>query len=90
MMKEFFGKTWKILVNRDNGHDKFWAYKNAGDDVIKVRYGRIGSIGVELSYDEGQFLDKWSEKLGHKGYREATQQEVAVLFPQKILMMWEV
>jgi hypothetical protein len=76
---------WTILVLREDNHDKFWAYNGT-----RIRFGRIGSIGVEGSYEnEYKVQSKINEKL-NKGYRHCTAEEVNELFPSKILSMWEV
>ena len=48
------GLKWNILVMRDYGHDKFWAYNlgtyRHGEKVV-CRWGRIGTNGVEVRYN---------------------------------------
>jgi len=84
---------WKILVNIDDvgNHYKFWAYaiNLDGYPTGEVRYGRIGSIGVKTEYKfPYEVSGKISEKL-NKGYWEADEEEMK-LFPQKMLVLWEV
>lgn len=83
---------WNILVMRDNGHDKFWAYHLGSyteGERVRCRWGKIGSIGVEVFYDGDNVWCKVQEKF-RKGYRKATQDEMDKFFDRKTLLMWEV
>jgi predicted DNA-binding WGR domain protein len=94
VLKGFYGISngWNILVMRENGHDKFWAYQ-LGDYIqgekVKCRWGKIGTIGVEVFYDGDGVWYKIQEKF-RKGYRKATPEEMDKFFNNKTLLMWEV
>jgi predicted DNA-binding WGR domain protein len=83
---------WNILVMRDNGHDKFWAYAMGKyvnySDEVRVRFGRIGTLGQETKYAADKIFSKIQEKF-RKNYRKATAEEVEQLFKKDILL-WEV
>ena len=82
--------TWQILVMRNSAHDKFWAYDmNTEAEEYRARFGRIGSVGVEVIYDVSKLDTKIKEKL-NKGYREATQEEIDNYFSRQVLLAWEV
>lgn len=60
---------YKILVNTDGIHYKYWAYKKPYRGKCDVIYGRIGKTEVNHQYDSCDLDDKIREKL-KKGYRE--------------------
>ncbi len=55
--------SWTILVNRTEGHNKFWSHNEVGD----VHWGRIGSRGQSGRYDMSNVLSKEAAKL-NAGY----------------------
>ena len=77
---------------REDGHDKFWAYALGKycdySEEVRVRFGRIGTLGQETKYTAEKIFSKIQEKFG-KRYRKATQEEFDQLFKKDILL-WEV
>jgi predicted DNA-binding WGR domain protein len=84
---------WNILVKIDDAGNqyKFWAYavNSQGSPTGEIRFGRIGSIGVKYNCDIYMVQAKIYEKLS-KGYQQATEEQIEELFPNKMLMLWEV
>lgn len=55
--------SWTILVNRNEGHNKFWSHNELGD----VHWGRIGTRGQSGRYGMDTVLRRENEKL-NEGY----------------------
>ena len=88
---------WKILINQEGNHFKFWAYEE-NEKVFafsrecltgRVRFGRIGTIGREYIETPSYVYDKISEKVS-KGYRHADEEFLEEHFPVTMMVLWEV
>ena len=81
--------SWTILVNREDSHNKFWAFKrDDNDSSVIVRWGRIGTIGQSETFNYNIVRNRLNEKL-NKGYRYADNSEITKFFNQEMLTLWQ-
>lgn len=59
---EFIGTT-----DKGNPSEKFWELRDVGNGMAVATWGKIGTVGRETEYGEGEAYKKASEKLS-KGY----------------------
>lgn len=89
-MKKMDKRTggWHILINVNNGHNKFWAVKIVDSDKAMVRWGKIGTFGASREFPIAVAGSRYYSKM-KTGYKQVEPELMRHLFSDSTLALWE-